>query len=105
MLFLCITRGRPNDIDTSQQQDQQNRKKIVNANNNNNNNEAMDEEGSIFCSPDNNYWNEDGNFDEELPQLRKLGLTIESTRQDLHNNNLDQTNNDYYNYVVFMISL
>ena len=49
------TRGRPNDIDTSQQQDQQNRNNFVNANNNNNNNEAMDEDGSVFHSPTNNY--------------------------------------------------
>jgi len=89
------TRGRPDDIDTSQQQDQQNRNNSVNTNNNNNNNnEAMDEDGSVFHSPTNNYWNENENFHEELPQLRELGLMIESTRQDLHNNNLDQSNND-----------
>jgi len=50
------TRGRPDDIDTSQQQDQQNRNNSVNTNNNNNNNnEAMDEDGSVFHSPTNNY--------------------------------------------------
>mmetsp|Transcript_11235 Transcript_11235/g.10916 ORF Transcript_11235/g.10916 Transcript_11235/m.10916 type:complete len:231 (-) Transcript_11235:231-923(-) len=49
------TRGRPNDIDTSQQQDQQNRNNFVNANNNNHNNLAMDEDGSVFLSPTNHY--------------------------------------------------
>ena len=54
------TRGRPNDIDTSQQLEQQNRNNSVNANNNNTNNECMEEkeeeeEGSNFYSPTNNY--------------------------------------------------
>ena len=89
------TRGWPNDINTSQQQDQQNQNSSVNANNNNNyNNETMEEDGSNFDSPTNNYWNENKNFNEELPQLRELWSMIESICQDLTNNNLDHTNNN-----------
>ena len=49
------TRGRPDDIDTSQQQEQQNRNDSVNVNNNNNNNEVMEKDGSNFYSLTNNY--------------------------------------------------